>query len=126
MGIRHSERITISLPVLIQTNGAAPAPGIIRNLSTGGLYVQTSHVLPRHAQVVVTLDLSRHRRTPRRQLAGIVVHEQPSGIGLSAEAMEESLHDAFLHCAGYREPTSGIIRWFVTEAAPPISGRGNA
>ncbi len=113
MDSRHSDRIEVMLPVLVDT-GSGQVPGVVRDLGIDGIYVQTRGAAPVSGRVVVTLDLSRVRETPRQQLRGVVVHRQKDGLGIRLERLANSLRDAVLRCAGLRAAPAGPSVWFVT------------
>lgn len=117
MSSRHSERVGTSLPVLIRTSGGCLVPGVVRNLGTRGLFVQTNRSLPVNSQVVVTLDLSRQNSTRREHFMGTVIHGQNGGIGLHADDHEVSVREAILHCAGQSSNDGQVSRWFVTHSS---------
>lgn len=97
---RYSYRFSVHLPVTLVHEGTM-SPGIIRDASTGGLFIETSANLLRNKVVKIYLRSLASRARPAG-VPAVVAHCQPNGVGvevhhdvitsLLAEARTQAIH----------------------------------
>ncbi|KAA3627021.1 MAG: PilZ domain-containing protein [Proteobacteria bacterium] len=81
MDHRCSVRTDTRLPVLLRVSGQW-IPAVMRNMSEGGLYVETPRVLRTHAYVAVVVKPTRRGEERLHELPALVVHRDAAGAGL--------------------------------------------
>ncbi len=114
METRHGERIDTSLPVMLQVLDGTRVPGVIRNVGNKGLFVKTTQPVTVNSEVVVTMDLSRERKTFRQQIAGVVVHSHDDGIGLYASELDEAARHTMVQSIPVSNNGHTPCVWYVT------------
>lgn len=79
---RLEERVRTAVPALVAVNKGAWATSTIREVSAGGLFVQTNTRLCRNAFVFVSICVNRGDTIGRHSFPAMVIHRQDDGVGL--------------------------------------------
>jgi hypothetical protein len=80
--VRFGQRIPLELPVTLSADGLKSAPGVIRNASISGGFIETTLELPLHANLVVTLDVQKPEPAATHALNACVVRIDAFGLGI--------------------------------------------
>ena len=86
MDHRHSKRTNVQLSVLLYNNGVPVATGKTRNVSAGGVFVDTGYIPingSRYMDIEFVTD--NDAETDRYHVKGMAVHSTRDGIGLMIE-----------------------------------------
>jgi len=83
MDHRHSKRIDAQLRVLLYNNGVPVAAGKTRNVSTGGVFVDTGYRPINGSRCLdVEFVMNNEADTDLYHVKGMAVHSTREGIGL--------------------------------------------
>jgi len=86
---RYTERKPIDLSVVISCPRVGLFRGQVRNLSLGGMYVQSDCVvMPVYAPVVVSLQPDPDEPLQSLQVPGMVIHQHGNAFGLMFDDLE--------------------------------------
>jgi hypothetical protein len=80
--IRFGHRVPLERPAELAVEGRAPIPGILRNASISGAFLETTIEVPLHAHVVITVPIAGPQGTAVRSLNACVVRLDASGVGV--------------------------------------------
>lgn len=81
MDHRCSERSATRVPVLLHLRGVC-IPAVIRNISRGGLFVETGTTLADNAYLTVTATSRNQSQCRGKAFDALVVHHHKGGAGL--------------------------------------------
>ena len=83
MDHRHSKRIDVQLSVLLYNNGVPVATGTTRNISAGGVFVDTAY-RPINGSQYMSIEFvtDNDEETERYHVKGLAVYSNRDGIGL--------------------------------------------
>lgn len=94
---RCGERVAITVPALVGIYAGGWVPSTIRNVSAGGLFIETSARVFRNAFLVISTHLNCPDTMRRYRFPALVVHRCDDGVGLmfaeSQELMVEAVRD---------------------------------
>jgi len=83
MDHRHSKRIDVELSVMLYNNGVPVAAGKTRNISTGGVFVDTGYrPTSGSRRLDIEFVMSDEVDTDLYHVKGMAVHSTRAGIGL--------------------------------------------
>jgi hypothetical protein len=102
--IRFGARLSLAVPVRLNTDAGTAGPGTIRNASISGALIETSLELPLHTNLVVELSVPDGETTAIHALSACVVRLDPSGIGIEWRDMAGSDIVELLDRASVRAP----------------------
>lgn len=88
MNHRCSERRFTAMPALLRTYGGL-IPAVIRNVSAGGLYVETANHLPDRSSLVVRVRLGTRGDSSCHEFPAMVIHRENKGAGLMLSEVDE-------------------------------------
>ena len=83
MDHRHSKRIDVELRVMLYNNGVPVAAGKTRNISAGGVFVDTGYrPISGSRRLDIEFVMSDKADTDLYHVKGMAVHSTRAGIGL--------------------------------------------
>lgn len=97
MDHRCGDRVAIAVPALVGIYSGGWVPSTIRNVSAGGLFIETSARVFRNAFLVISTHLNCLDAMRRYRFPALVVHRCDEGVGLmfaeSPDLMAEAVRD---------------------------------
>lgn len=96
---RWSARLPVALEVAVYDRGAQPAgarPQVMRarNISVGGMFIETQTPLPPETQVVLAFGLRLQDERPYYRLPATVVRVAPDGMGVMFNSFDREMVDS--------------------------------
>lgn len=86
---RWGERLAAVMPALVSAGMGEWVPGTIREVCTGGMFLETSARFPRKTLLMVNVSIKRGDAVQRHCFPALVVHRRDDGVGLTfAQALE--------------------------------------
>lgn len=79
---RWGRRISVDVGVSVQYRPLGRVRGRLRNLSSSGAFVQTSHPLPTNARVEIVIATGTDGTAQIHRLEGVVVRTAKTGVGV--------------------------------------------
>lgn len=79
--LRFGHRTPLELAVGLRADGLESAPGIIRNASISGAFIETAVELPLHTNLIVTLEI-QGPGAAAHDLNACVVRQDAFGLGI--------------------------------------------
>lgn len=90
---RNGSRVVFHVNAAVDYNGKT-INGDVQNLSTNGMFMNTSESIPVDTPVEVSIYLSGSTSELSLKISGIVIRKEPSGIAVNFQEIE---FDSFLH-----------------------------
>jgi hypothetical protein len=96
---RWSARVPVALDVALydrssQPLGARPLLMKARNISVGGMFIETETPLPPDTQVVLAFGLRLQEERPYYRMPATVVRVSPDGIGVMFNSFDREMVDS--------------------------------
>ncbi len=93
---RWSARVSVALEVALydpstQPVGARPLIMKARNISVGGMFIETATPLPRDTHVVVAFGLRVQEERPYYRMPATVVRVAPDGVGVMFNSFDREM-----------------------------------
>jgi hypothetical protein len=89
---RYTERKPMNLSVVVACPRVGLFRGTIRNLSLGGMYVESGCVvMPLHAPVVVSFQADPDKPVQAIEAQGMVVHQRGNAFGLMFDELDPGI-----------------------------------
>lgn len=89
MDHRSGERLATVVPALVSAGMGEWMPSTIREVGTGGVFLETTTPFRHKTLVIVSISIKRGSAVQRHRFPALVVHRSDDGVGLRfAQALE--------------------------------------
>ena len=88
---RWDERLSTEVRTVLEKTGGQPVSAVIRNISTGGLYVETAQPLHSYECFEVCVQLPEAGAWHAHRAPAVVTHTETRGAGLMFSAIDRKM-----------------------------------